>query len=114
MRDLALRFCESQNKWVLLRPRHIIAELLKGQRVLDVCCGSGDLSAELVAVGCQVVGVDSSPRMVSHARRKRIAAELELMDAATMPFNHEFDAAIISLALHALSTSIRERIWESR
>jgi SAM-dependent methyltransferase len=51
--------------------------------------------------------------MVSYAREKRIAAQFEVMDAGAMPFEHEFDAAVISLALHALSTSIREEVWES-
>jgi ubiquinone/menaquinone biosynthesis C-methylase UbiE len=113
MGKLGQRFCEFQNHWLFLRPRQIIAELLQGQRVLDVCCGSGDLSAQLVAVGCQVVGVDSSSRMVAYARQKRIAAQFELMDATAMPFKHEFDAAVISLALHALSTPVRDQVWES-
>ena len=108
----ALKFCELENHWIFLRPRRIVAELLQGQRVLDVCCGSGDWSAELAAAGCQVLGVDTSSKMLAYARQKRIAAaEFELMDASAMPFQHEFDAAVISLALHALPGSLREQVW---
>jgi ubiquinone/menaquinone biosynthesis C-methylase UbiE len=113
MATLARRFCEFENRWLFLRPRQVIAERVKGQRMLDVCCGSGDLSAQLAAAGCHVVGVDSSERMVSYAREKRTAAQFEVMDASAMPFEHEFDAAVISLALHALSPLVRERVWEA-
>jgi ubiquinone/menaquinone biosynthesis C-methylase UbiE len=113
MNELALRFCEIQNYWILLRPRQIILQLLKGQRVLDVCCGGGDLSSLLVSVGCHVVGVDNSSRMVLYARQKCIDAEFMIMDACAMPFTNEFDAAVISLALHSLSKPNREKVWDS-
>lgn len=113
MGKLAHRLCEFENHWLFLRPRQIIAELTQGQRVLDLCCGSGDWSAELAAAGCQMVGIDSSSTMVSYAREKRITAHFELMDATAMPFQHEFNAAVISLVLHALSPPVREKVWES-
>ena len=34
------------------------------------------------------------------------------MDATTLPFQHEFDAAVICLALHVLSAPIRAAVWE--
>ncbi len=37
--------------------------------VLDVCCGTGLMAAELVRLGYRVVGVDSSPAMLARARR---------------------------------------------
>ncbi len=101
------------NRWLLLRPRQRIVQLLKGQRVLDVCCGTGNLTAMLVAAGCQVVGVDNSPTMLSHARQKHIAAEFKQMDAVQLPFDHEFDAAVISIALHEMPQQVREKVWES-
>jgi len=108
-----LEFGDVINRWILLRPRRRIVQLVKGQRVLDVCCGTGNLTAMLVVAGCQAVGVDSSPTMLSHARRKNIAAEFKQMDATQLPFNHEFDAAVISIALHEMRPQVREQVWES-
>lgn len=109
--DQNLKFADVLNRLMLLRPRQKIVQLLKGQRVLDVCCGTGNLTAMLVAAGCQAVGIDSSPTMLSHARRKHIAAEFEQMDAIQLPFNHEFDAAVISIALHEMLPLAREKVW---
>ncbi len=67
----------------------------------------------LVAAGCQVVGIDGSPTMLSYAQGKHIAAEFQLMDATRLPFSSEFDAAVISLALHEMPPQVRERVWAS-
>ena len=37
--------------------------------VLDVCCGTGLLAAELIALGYRVVGIDASEEMLTRARR---------------------------------------------
>lgn len=108
-----LQFTDGINRWILMRPRQRIVQLLKGQRVLDACCGTGNLTAMLVSAGCQVVGVDSSPTMLSYARRKQIPAEFKQIDAAQLPFQHEFNAAVISIALHEMSPQVREEVWES-
>ena len=111
--EQGLKFGDVLNRWILSRPRQRIVHLLKGQRVLDVCCGTGNLTAMLADAGCQVVGVDNSPTMLSHARRKHIAAEFKQVDAAQLPFQHEFDAAVISIALHEMTPQVREKVWES-
>ncbi len=108
-----LSFGDAVNRWVLGRPRRRIVQLLQGQRVLDVCCGTGTLTAMLAAAGCQVVGIDGSPTMLAQAHRKHIAAELLQMDATRLPFHDEFDAAVISLALHEMPPSAREQVWDS-
>ncbi len=108
-----LKFGDVVNRLILLRARQKIVQLLKGQRVLDVCCGTGNLTAMLVAAGCQVVGVDASPTMLSYAQRKDIAAAFQLTDAARLPFDREFDAAVIGIALHEMSQNVRESVWAS-
>jgi ubiquinone/menaquinone biosynthesis C-methylase UbiE len=35
------------------------------------------------------------------------------MDATQLSFHHEFDAAVISIALHEMTPQVREQVWES-
>ncbi len=69
-----------------------------GERILDVGCGEGTLSLKIIDRGAEVVGVDNSPEMVAAAREKGIYAEL--LDAADMHFDREFDAAFSNASLH--------------
>lgn len=101
------------NRWLLQQPRKKIVQLLKGQHVLDVACGTGSLTALLVEAGCAVTGVDSSPTMLAQAKGKGIVAKFEQLDAARLPYNHEFDAAVISIALHEMPPAVREQVWAS-
>ncbi len=63
--------------------------------VLDLCCGTGLLAAELVARGYRLVGVDSSPAMLARARQ-RLGPD-PLLVQQTLPdlsIDGVFDAAI--------------------
>ncbi|CAI5465670.1 unnamed protein product [Closterium sp. Yama58-4] len=71
---------------------------LPGERVLDLGCGEGTLSKFLSALGCHVVGVDSSPDMVEMARRDGVNAILA--DACQLQFSSEFDCVFSNAALH--------------
>ena len=69
-----------------------------GERILDVGCGDGALSLKIIDRGAEVVGVDNSPELVEAARAAGVYAEL--MDAADMEFDRQFDAAFSNAALH--------------
>ncbi|HEX5406690.1 MAG TPA: class I SAM-dependent methyltransferase [Pseudonocardiaceae bacterium] len=65
--------------------------------VLDVGCGTGSLAYLLAAQGHQVTGVDISPNMVEHARRKLAgcSATVVLGDAADPPVaGRRFDVVL--------------------
>lgn len=50
-----------------------LARVRPGERALDLCCGTGDLSRALARKGAQVVGLDFSRPMIEVARRKQLA-----------------------------------------
>jgi trans-aconitate methyltransferase len=69
-----------------------------GERILDLGCGDGVLTAKLVACGCEVVGVDASPRFVEAARA--LGIDSHVMDGEALDFAGEFDAVFSNAALH--------------
>jgi trans-aconitate methyltransferase len=71
-----------------------------GERILDLGCGTGALTAEIVGRGAQVLGVDQSEEMISQARKKFPALKFELLDARELRFNSEFDAVFSNAVLH--------------
>ena len=52
-----------------------------GERILDLGCGTGALTAEIAARGAEVLGVDRSEEMIAQARKKFPALRFEVMDA---------------------------------
>lgn len=70
----------------------------RGERILDLGCGDGALTAEIAASGAEVVGIDASASQVAAARARGLDARV--VDAATLPFGDEFDAAFSNAALH--------------
>ena len=63
--------------------------------VLDVCCGTGLMAAELIALGYRVAGVDSSTDMLARARRL-LGPDVVLIEEALPALTPEgpFDAAV--------------------
>ena len=69
-----------------------------GERILDIGCGDGALTAKLAEAGCRVVGVDASAEQVVAARARGLDARV--MDAAELDFEAEFDAVFSNACLH--------------
>jgi len=59
----------------------------RGDRVLDLACGSGDLAELAAARGARVVGVDFARGMLREARRRRIPALWIHGDVARLPLS---------------------------
>jgi SAM-dependent methyltransferase len=69
--------------------------------VIDVGCGTGLVSAELVARGCTVTGVDVSEPMLERARARVPSATFIASRAEKLPFDDAtFDAATSAQAFH--------------
>jgi trans-aconitate methyltransferase len=71
-----------------------------GERVLDLGCGTGDLTAAIAAAGATVVGLDASAEMLSAARSKYPDVTFVAGDAADFRFPMPFDAVFSNAALH--------------
>ncbi|HEX4771574.1 MAG TPA: class I SAM-dependent methyltransferase [Bryobacteraceae bacterium] len=63
-------------------------------KILDVCCGSGHVTAELVRRGFCVTGIDSSAELIDLARFNVPGAEFLVQDVRTLHLQGAFDAAI--------------------
>ena len=78
-----------------------VVELLApraGERILDVGCGDGVLTEKLVALGCEVVGVDASPEQVAGACARGL--DCRVASGESLPFASEFDAVFSNAAMH--------------
>ncbi|HEX7380785.1 MAG TPA: methyltransferase domain-containing protein [Nevskiaceae bacterium] len=69
-----------------------------GERILDLGCGDGALSAKLREAGAEVHGVDASPAMVAAARARNVPAEV--LDGHALRWQGDFDAVFSNAALH--------------
>lgn len=98
---------EAQHSFVWQLGRGLI-ELLApcvGERILDIGCGTGQLTAEIAGTGADTLGLDSSPGMIAQARQNYPAdhhpnLRFILADAAALTFTAEFDAVFSNAALH--------------
>ncbi|MDP8262979.1 MAG: class I SAM-dependent methyltransferase [Candidatus Ancaeobacter aquaticus] len=71
----------------------------KNIRVIDVGCGTGRHSIELSKRGYRVTGIDLSESQLTRAKEKakqlNLKIDFQQLDARDLPFNGEFDAAIM-------------------
>src|SRR4051812_2983804 len=73
----------------------------RGACVLDVGCGPGALTAELVAAGCEVTAVDPSPPFATACSERNPTVQVELAPAEQLPFGDDaFDAALAQLVVN--------------
>ncbi len=90
-----------------LAPRFAaLAGVVAGQRVLDVGCGPGALTAELVLrVGAAAVdAVDPSEPFVAAARERHPGVSVQRASAEHLPFaDRMFDAALAQLVVHFMA-----------
>ncbi len=87
-----------------------------GDRVLDVCCGTGAQTFHYARLGIISSGIDLDHRMIEFAEKSRIGQRLpnvsfQRASALDLPFQDEsFDYASITMALHEKEEAARDRI----
>src|SRR5207244_2469594 len=85
------------------------AQIVTGQRVLDVGCGTGALTAELVRrVGpAAVSAVDPSEPFVTAARERHSGVGVLRATAEQLPYGDEsFDAVLAQLVVHFMADPV--------
>lgn len=70
------------------------------ERILDLGCGTGHLSAQIAETGAAVVGLDTSAEMLRTARKTHSDCEFVRADARSFVFTRPFDAVFSNAALH--------------
>jgi len=70
-----------------------------GETILDLGCGTGDLTKE-ISLTAKVIGVDSSAEMIATAKSKFPEISFYHMDARKLQFDFQFDAIFSNAVLH--------------
>jgi trans-aconitate methyltransferase len=76
-----------------------------GERILDLGCGTGELTAQIAESGASVVGIDASRDMIEGARRRFPALDLAVRDGQALAYIEEFDAVFSNAAIHWMRRS---------
>jgi trans-aconitate 2-methyltransferase len=71
-----------------------------GERILDLGCGTGHLTAAIAKVGATVVGLDRSPEMIAAARQNFPELTFREDDASAFQVDEPFDAVFSNATLH--------------
>lgn len=71
-----------------------------GERVLDLGCGTGHLTAQIAERGAEIIGLDASASMIAQARQNYPKLRFVLADARSFRFDDPFDAVFSNAALH--------------
>jgi trans-aconitate methyltransferase len=77
-----------------------LLEAKPGERILDLGCGTGHLTAKIAANGSQVTGIDQSAEMIQEARAAYPALRFEVMDARDLSLPETFHAVFSNATLH--------------
>ena len=72
----------------------------KGERILDAGCGTGQLTAEIAEMGCEVIGIDNSEEMIKTAKAKHPSLHFYKKDITNFSFENTFDAVFSNAVLH--------------
>ena len=123
---IACRYYDLMIKWCFLpfggetKVRRAIlnaASPEKGERILDMCCGTGSATfatAERVGEQSRVIGIDLSSGQIRVAKKRNRFQNVEFMtaDATKTPFcDGEFDRIIIPHAIHEMTRPLRLTVF---
>jgi trans-aconitate 2-methyltransferase len=71
-----------------------------GERILDLGCGTGQLTQQIAMAHAQVTGIDRSPTMIETAQHNYPDLEFLVADAQNFQVDRPFDAVFSNAVLH--------------
>ena len=89
-----LHWGQQSAKHLELLDTAVLGRLPPPARVLDLCCGTGQLAHALSERGYTVLGIDGSEEMLSYARTNAPGAQFQLADARDFEVQDPFDAVV--------------------
>jgi ubiquinone/menaquinone biosynthesis C-methylase UbiE len=99
-------------RWLEWRKLLKWLNLQKGEKILDIACGDGELSLRMAAKGAEVYGLDMSAKGIASAKRlaaiAKIKCEFTVGDAERLPYaDRYFDGLICSSSLEHFISDAR-------
>ena len=86
-------------------------EINPDAKILDLCCGAGQATRELVKHSQNVMGLDASPIAIRRAKQNVPQAKYVESFAEKMPFSdRQFDLVITNTAMHEMDTEQLQQI----
>ena len=86
-------------------------EINPDAKILDLCCGAGQATRELVKHSQNVTGLDASPIAIQRAKQNVPQAKYVESFAEKMPFSdRQFDLVITNTAMHEMDTEQLQQI----
>ena len=86
-----------------------------GELILDLGCGTGQLTQKIADAKAIVIGIDNSPAMIAEARKNYPHLEFEVADAKNFTFSELFDAVFSNAALHWIKPpeTVISNVWQA-
>jgi len=93
---------QAKHSYVWQHGASLLAQLAPqaGEQILDLGCGTGQLTAALAASGADVVGIDNDRAMIHQAQRNYPELTFQVADAANFQLPMPFDAVFSNAVLH--------------
>jgi ubiquinone/menaquinone biosynthesis C-methylase UbiE len=96
-----------------LRERALdLARIGPGSRVLELGCGTGGVTALMLARGADVLALDGSARMLEQARRAAPAAKFSQVQLEDLSLSGSYDVVLLAFVLHELNPALRRAVLE--